>query len=210
MPQKAQGAVAGGKARVVVPNARRRELTRAAVLKAAAAAFDEAGYLAATLDDIVARTGMTKGAVYFHFASKEALAGELAALHYARLEEIVVAAADVEYDALGQMVLLTLAVAEAAGRDAVLRAGARLSVERHVVGGGIADPFEWWVRLLSGYARRARREGVLVESVAPAALARLLATFMLGAVQLGSGGQRFDLYRQLDEFWLLFEPAVRA
>ncbi|MGW7242922.1 ScbR family autoregulator-binding transcription factor [Streptomyces sp. NPDC054804] len=48
--------------------------TRRAVVEAAAAVFAERGYTAATIAEILERAGVTKGALYFHFDSKEALA----------------------------------------------------------------------------------------------------------------------------------------
>lgn len=48
--------------------------TRQAILVAAAEVFDEVGYEAATISEILKRAGMTKGALYFHFTSKEELA----------------------------------------------------------------------------------------------------------------------------------------
>ncbi len=49
------------------------DLTRQAILEAAAAAFTEAGYEAASIDDIAATARVTKGAVYHHFQSKGGL-----------------------------------------------------------------------------------------------------------------------------------------
>ncbi|MFC7310240.1 ScbR family autoregulator-binding transcription factor [Streptomyces monticola] len=48
--------------------------TRQSVVVAAASVFDEVGYEAATISEILKRSGVTKGALYFHFPSKEALA----------------------------------------------------------------------------------------------------------------------------------------
>lgn len=48
--------------------------TRRAILEAAASVFDERGYEAATIADILTRAGVTKGALYFHFSSKQDLA----------------------------------------------------------------------------------------------------------------------------------------
>lgn len=48
--------------------------TRGAVIRAAAGVFGRRGYVAASMNEIVAATGLTKGAVYFHFASKSDLA----------------------------------------------------------------------------------------------------------------------------------------
>ena len=45
--------------------------TRRRLLDAAARAFGSRGYSYATLDNVASEAGMTKGAVYWHFASKE-------------------------------------------------------------------------------------------------------------------------------------------
>ena len=52
----------------------RSERTRHNLIQAGARMFDEHGYASATLGRIVAVTGVTKGALYFHFASKDVLA----------------------------------------------------------------------------------------------------------------------------------------
>ncbi|MDN4471741.1 TetR/AcrR family transcriptional regulator [Demequina zhanjiangensis] len=49
----------------------KREATRADLLELGAARFPIAGYVATSVDDVVRGTGHTKGAVYFHFGSKE-------------------------------------------------------------------------------------------------------------------------------------------
>jgi AcrR family transcriptional regulator len=51
----------------------RRALTRARLLEAAARVYARRGFAGATLDAVAADAGMTKGAVYDHFGSKENL-----------------------------------------------------------------------------------------------------------------------------------------
>jgi AcrR family transcriptional regulator len=51
----------------------RREITIATILGAARALFGRQGFAATTIDDIAADSALAKGAVYHHFASKEAL-----------------------------------------------------------------------------------------------------------------------------------------
>ncbi|MCQ6554662.1 TetR/AcrR family transcriptional regulator [Streptomyces sp. C10-9-1] len=48
--------------------------TRELILEAAGEVFAERGYDGATISDVYSRAGLTKGAFYFHFASKEELA----------------------------------------------------------------------------------------------------------------------------------------
>lgn len=60
------------------PTARRRSSKkRQAILEAATAAFLDAGYGAATMDQIASRAGVSKQTVYAHFGSKEALFGAI-------------------------------------------------------------------------------------------------------------------------------------
>ena len=53
--------------------AERREKTRASIVKAARRIFGERGFAAATMDDIASGARVAKGAVYHHFATKEAV-----------------------------------------------------------------------------------------------------------------------------------------
>lgn len=58
------------------PKSRRElysEATRAALLETAARMFTERGFTKTSLDDIAAATQVTRGAVYHHFANKQAL-----------------------------------------------------------------------------------------------------------------------------------------
>ncbi|MCS0606538.1 TetR/AcrR family transcriptional regulator, partial [Streptomyces sp. LP11] len=66
--------------------------TRAQVLHTAARLFAERGYEATSVVDIAEHVGMTKGAVYFHFKNKEAMAIAVVEDNYHRwpalLEEV--------------------------------------------------------------------------------------------------------------------------
>ena len=51
----------------------KRERTRAALIDAALAVAEEKGFLAASLDEVAARAGMSKGAIYSNFRNKAEL-----------------------------------------------------------------------------------------------------------------------------------------
>jgi AcrR family transcriptional regulator len=55
------------------PPTDRKEATRIQILQSALAAFSEKGFHQTTMDDIVARSGLSKGALYWHFKSKQEL-----------------------------------------------------------------------------------------------------------------------------------------
>jgi AcrR family transcriptional regulator len=67
--------------------------TRSLIERAALTLFVRDGYDAATTRQIAAEAGISEGAIYRHFPSKEALAGELFLGVHRRLTRVIVAAA---------------------------------------------------------------------------------------------------------------------
>ncbi|HXR29059.1 MAG TPA: TetR/AcrR family transcriptional regulator [Solirubrobacteraceae bacterium] len=70
--QRPDGERAGGRG-PRTPKAEQSEATRAALLETARRLFAERGYAAVGTEEIVRATGVTRGALYHHFAGKEAL-----------------------------------------------------------------------------------------------------------------------------------------
>ncbi len=68
------------------------EKTRLALLKAALTIFSQKGYAATTLEDVAKESGVTRGAIYWHFGSKAELYSALLEEYSARGSEIVQAA----------------------------------------------------------------------------------------------------------------------
>src|SRR3954454_16947033 len=70
--------------------AEKNAATTAALLRAAAATFAERGYEAATMDEIAERVGLSKGALYYRYKTKEdlflALVDERCAAYVAQLD----------------------------------------------------------------------------------------------------------------------------
>ncbi|QFQ97798.1 TetR/AcrR family transcriptional regulator [Streptomyces phaeolivaceus] len=149
--------------------------TRRAVLEAAATVFADYGYTAATVADILKTAGVTKGALYFHFDSKEALArGVLEVQADQRLPEQEIK--------LQEMVDIAMSVAHRLRLDPVLRAGARLSADptgrKHY---GSAWPL--WVDALTEIVTRAHERGETLSHVVPREVAELVVSAFNG-VQL--------------------------
>jgi len=69
------------------------EATRAALLEEATALFAERGYAGTSLEDVASASRVTRGAVYHHFASKQALFEAVLDRQEARATEEIIAAA---------------------------------------------------------------------------------------------------------------------
>lgn len=197
--------------RTGVSNPERRQATRRAVLDAAAFCFDRSGYLATSLDDVTARAQLTKGAVYFHFGSKEALAAALIEEQARRWDPLIAEITERPGDPLDRLVALSYEVNRVLRDELPVRAGFRLSVDGDVPGVDPAQTLTTWTRLAADLLRRARRAKALAADVSPAAAARVIVAGALGAHRLATivDGKR-DARKRLDEFWAFVLPQLRA
>ncbi|MFF3601772.1 ScbR family autoregulator-binding transcription factor [Kitasatospora indigofera] len=115
--------------------------TRAQILGAAAHAFADKGFPAVTVQDIAQLAGMTKGAVYFHYPNKEALARAVTDEFYQTLAHLT---HDVEqqhpnpHDAVTQLLTRT---AQAFQSNTLIQAGARLQIERNLINTDLPTPY---------------------------------------------------------------------
>jgi AcrR family transcriptional regulator len=153
----------------VGPRQARAVATRETILAAAAHEFATEGYHAASLSKILERSGVTKGAMYFHFASKEAMARAVADIMDARLPEVV---------------------AEWVGDEVVCRAGLRVVHEGALGPERARFPYDFWENVLAGLLARARDAGSLRAGIDPAELARTVVALGAGVrvVCLADGG----------------------
>ncbi|MGP4013539.1 ScbR family autoregulator-binding transcription factor [Streptomyces sp. 4N124] len=108
----------------------RSEKTRIRLVCAGAELFDRKGYANATLLDIADAAGVTKGALYFHFSSKEDLANAVRQRGQSLVGSVVQRAADGGRSPLQALVDFTHWLARTLHEDAALRAAFRISSER--------------------------------------------------------------------------------
>src|SRR5947209_1109424 len=107
----------------------RAQRTYEQVLDAAADEFARYGYAQANLQRIADRTGMTKGALYGHFASKQAVAAALVHHLDEVTDELLGDAGPTSAPPLDRLRTLTLVLAERIQSDARVRAALRLVTE---------------------------------------------------------------------------------
>ncbi|WP_328304716.1 TetR/AcrR family transcriptional regulator (plasmid) [Streptomyces sp. NBC_00435] len=152
--------------------------TRRAILEAAAVVFDERGYDAATIAEILAHAGVTKGALYFHFSSKLELAqGVLDA----QFDKCLVPP---RASKLQELVDVAMVLAYRMKYEPMLSAGARLSLGPDTLemrGGAVPG----WIEILRKLLCVAKEQGELLPDVDPAETAWILSACWSG-VQLYS------------------------
>ncbi|GLX53116.1 gamma-butyrolactone-binding protein [Streptomyces hygroscopicus subsp. hygroscopicus] len=163
--------------------------TRRAVLEAAAAVFAERGYAAATIAEILNRAGVTKGALYFHFDSKAALARGV-------LQEQISAEYHVPREVkLQEWVDAGMTLADRLPREPLLLAGVRLSADlqgRNVFG----SAWPAWAELTASLLAEARARDEVLPHVEPEETAQVFLGAWTG-VQLVS--QAVADWADLDE-----------
>jgi len=158
----------------------RSEATRRKILNAAIDVFGEVGYAAAGWNTIIERTGMTKGALYHHFDSKESLAS---AIIEEGSDAILVAFRNVcgsASPALENMIHGTFTIANVLGADKMARTAAQLTAGLSGFNQAAADFCANLVEEMAAQARRASAEGDVQKDLDPAVVSESIIGAMFG------------------------------
>ncbi|OBI95547.1 spore coat protein CotS [Mycobacterium alsense] len=159
----------------------RSEATRRKILDAAIDVFGEVGYAAAGWNTIIERTGMTKGALYHHFDSKESLAS---AIIEEGSETILVAFRNVcgsSSPALENMIHGTFTIANLLTSDKTARAAEQLTAALSGFNEAATRFCASLVELMATQARRAATEGDLRDELDPVVVSEAIVGAMFGA-----------------------------
>jgi AcrR family transcriptional regulator len=155
--------------------------TYAQILTTAADIFAAKGFSEVTLADIAERAGVTKGAIYFHFANKEAIAVAVSEEYYARLRAVAARVRQMGVAPLDTAAQFLTQMAVSLRDDSVFQAAVRLHTENALTGTSSPTPFVSYIEMLSGLLREARDKGDLVPGRDPDAMARVLVAAFFGA-----------------------------
>ncbi|MGW1811339.1 ScbR family autoregulator-binding transcription factor [Streptomyces sp. NPDC002078] len=178
--------------------------TRRAVLEAAAAVFAERGYAAATIAEILARAGVTKGALYFHFDSKAALAQGV-------LQEQMSTEYHVPRELkLQEWVDAGMTLAERLPREPMLLAGVRLSADlqgRDVFG----SAWPAWAELTGSLLTEAKERGEVLPHVVPDETAQVFLGAWIGVQFVSQAVAHWaDLDHRMSALFNHLLPAIAA
>ncbi|MEV1025769.1 ScbR family autoregulator-binding transcription factor [Streptomyces sp. NPDC050264] len=134
--------------------------TRQSILSAAAGVFEERGYQAATISEILTAAEVTKGALYFHFQSKEHLAQGV--LSEQDGDTSIPRACKVQ-----QLVDMGMLHAYRLQTDPMVRAGVRLSLDQQALGLDRSGAFLRWAESIAETLDAAYAQGELLPHVQP-------------------------------------------
>ena len=187
----------------------RAQVTREAIVAGAAAVFGRRGYGLASIADIAAEAGVTKGALYFHFASKDELARAVIDEQHRRTMEAAAQVIEEGRPGLETMVVLSVMLARQLFADPVVQAGIRLSTDVSLFDPPVVEPYEDWLRAAEDLFRRAVEEGDLRPGLDPGMLARVVVPAYTG-VQLVSElvSHRSDLMERVRDLWTVLLPGI--
>ncbi len=178
--------------------------TKEAVLTAAAEAFAEAGFLGTSMADIFARAGVTKGALYFHFASKEDLATEIVNSEEETAAKLVQGVLSSTAPPLQKVIDITFRWAREIQINPIVRAGVRLIIEQGTYNNPMPVPYAQWEGTVLDLLGSAQERGELARAVDTKAMAEFIVSSFTGA-QIASqvlAGHK-DLTQRIERMWQL-------
>ncbi|MFH8405277.1 ScbR family autoregulator-binding transcription factor [Streptomyces sp. NPDC018019] len=179
--------------------------TREAILQAAAELIDEHGFSEASVSKIMKRAGVTPGALYFHFKSKEALAYAVMLGQGDGLEM------PPGGDGLQRLIDMTLYLSGELQTNPRLRAGVRLAIEQGDFGLQDASPYNYWIEEFAEQLKAAQAKGEVLPEVDVRELAWTLVASYSGTQLLSHiSTRRTDLHHRVTSLWKYLLPAIAA
>jgi AcrR family transcriptional regulator len=212
-----------------MPSTRRGERTRRQIIESSAAVFDTFGFHGATLTQLVAATGLTRGAFYFHFDAKDSLAQAIVREQADRWPELLAAVQREEPEPMRQLVRFAFASAALYQTDVVVRAASRLITEKVLINRELPETYPWWISSVHALLVEADARGDLrdtadlvatpVRRVPPPelsgesadglqALAEYLVTSWVGSQQAAAASGNQDLSARVFAGWSMTISAV--
>lgn len=187
----------------------RSEATRRKIIAAAVELFNEMGYPATGLGDIIERAEMTKGALYYHFDSKESLATAIIEEGSENLVQAFRSITESSAPTLESMIHGVFVVADLLSTDQIARSGTQLLRAFGEFNDAAARTYDGWLFEMTARARQAIEEGDLREDLDPVAVGETIVATMLGAELLSNATSAgADVLDRVARTWKILLPAI--
>jgi len=187
----------------------RSEATRKKIIASAVELFNEIGYPATGLGDIIERAEMTKGALYYHFDSKESLATAIIKEGSTRLSEAFRSISSSSAPALEGIIHGIFVVADLMITDQIARSGTQLLRAFGEFNDVAARTYDGWAAEMTERTRMAMDEGDLRGELDPQAVGETIVAVMLGTELLASATTAgSDVLERVARAWQVLLPAL--
>jgi TetR/AcrR family transcriptional repressor of nem operon len=182
---------------------RRAGTTRQRLIAAASRQFAHSSYSMVSLDDILAQAELTKGAMYFHFPSKQALAlaiiDDLTEMSRAAVTELLAR----KMSGLETLIDLIYLLAVQNTQDEVARAGVRLLETLD----NTTDLWQSWIEIVTTLIQKAITEGDVIDHHDPEDIAKMLVALWAGIRRISDLDQPEQHLDNLEKAWILALPS---
>ena len=187
----------------------RSEATRRKIITSAVELFNEIGYPATGLGDIIERAELTKGALYYHFDSKESLATAIIEEGSANLIHAFRSITESSAPTLESMIHGAFVVADLLSTDKVARSGTQLLRAFGEFNDAAASTYQGWLIEMAARAHEAIDEGDLRADLDPEAVGETIVATMLGAELLSNATSAgVDMLERVARTWKILLPAI--
>ncbi|CAN5429291.1 TetR/AcrR family transcriptional regulator [soil metagenome] len=184
----------------------RAESAREQIVRAAARQFAVRPYHLVSLDDILAEAEVTKGAMYFHFRSKYALAVTLIEMYTELAHNTVREQLGLHRSALETLIDISYLMAVLDVTHDTARAGIHLLEAVGRTDNLQADRMADWVASFGDIAGRAIDEGDIVAGSDPVAISRVLVSLYTGIRQTTAFDDAGTSLAAVESSWILVMP----
>ena len=186
---------------------RRAGGTRQRLIAAASRQFAHRPYSMVSLDDILAEAELTKGAMYFHFPSKQALAlaiiDDLTEMSGAAVAELLAR----KMSGLETLIDLVYLLAVQDTQDEVARAGVRLLETLDNTTALPGALWQSWIEFVTTRIQKAVTEGDVIAHHDPHDIAKILVALWAGIRRISDPDQPEQHLDNLQKTWILALPS---
>jgi TetR/AcrR family transcriptional regulator, transcriptional repressor for nem operon len=186
---------------------RRADTTRHRLIAAASHQFARRSYSMVSLDDILAAAELTKGAMYFHFPSKQALAlaiiDDLNEMSRAAVSELLTR----RMSGLETLIDLVYLQAVQNTQNEVARAGARLLETVDNATDLSTTVWQSWIEFVTTLIQKAVTDGDVVDHTDPEDVAKMLVALWVGTRRISDLDQPERYLDNLQKAWILTLPS---